>query len=286
MKILIVEDSRTEREILRYLLESRFQNAAKFREAGSLDAAFGFLARGDIDCVILDLQLPDSAGRETFEKLVKRFPEVPVVVMTNNKDRDLALDMIQKGAQEFVIKNYTDEEELFRRVLFAIEKHRRTVRVPAEDAASVHQLEKSKARMLTAHEDGDGARTQEATVATTNAIADLSKKMFTELQAVNSNITKQGVMLEDAMATSNRLKEEILEGNPNQPSMRSQVELLTSRVSDIERREKSRVSIQPKSPRARLALAILIALGIIASAGIGGYFGIKGRAKSVNSQER
>lgn len=283
MKILIVEDSKTDREILRYLLESRFQNAAKFREAASLDAAFEFLARGDIDCVILDLQLPDSAGRETFEKLVKRFPEVPVVVMTNNKDRDLALDMIQKGAQEFVIKNFTDEEELFRRVLFAIEKHRRTVRVPIEDASTVHELERAKARMLSAHEKGDEARTHEAAIETTNAIADLSKKMFTELQAVNSNINKQGVMLEDTVNTSNRLKAEILEGNPNQPSMRSQVELLTSRVSDIERREKVQLSMYPK-PRTRLILAILITLGIIASAAIGGYFGIKGRAEPIDIQ--
>src|SRR5690606_5972462 len=184
-------------------------------------------------------------------------------------------DMIQKGAQEFVIKNYTDEEELFRRVLFAIEKHRRTVRVPLEDAASIHQLEKSKARMLTAHEDGDAVGIQKATVATTYAIADLSKKMFTELQTVNSNITKQGLMLEDTVNTSNRLKAEILEGHPDHPSMRSQVEVLTSRVSDIERREKGgQVRLHPKAPRTRLILATLIVIGNSASAGIGSYFGI------------
>lgn len=283
MKILIVEDSRSEREILKYLLESRFQNAAKFREAGSLDAAFGFLDRGDIDCVILDLQLPDSAGRETFEKLVKRHPEVPVVVMTNNKDRELALDMIQKGAQEFVIKNYTDEEELFRRVLFAIEKHRRTVRVPTEDAATVHRLEKAKARMLTAQEEGQGQLMQMTTVETTSAIADLAKRMFTELQTVNTNMTQQKGMLEEAITTSKKLKVEMLEGTPNQPSMRSQVELLTNRVNDMERREKGRVPSSRVSPR-WLLLVVLIIVGTIASAGVGGYLAIKGRAQSQHIQ--
>src|ERR1700744_4061072 len=155
MRILIVEDSATDRELLKYLLADKFMSEAKFREASNLATAVKYLDGGNIDCVLLDLQLPDSAGKETFEKLVSRYPDVPIIVMTHNKDRELAVSMIQLGAADYILKSYTDEEELFRRIVFAVEKHRRTVRMPAENAASIHKLERAQANLVTARKSGE-----------------------------------------------------------------------------------------------------------------------------------
>lgn len=138
-RILIVEDSPTDREILRYLLEDQFKSEAKFREASSLATAFRYLELGNIDCVVLDLQLPDSAGRETFQKINERFPDIPTIVMTHNKDRALAIDMIKMGAADYVLKDYTNPEDIFRRIIFAVEKHHRSVRMPAEKVQTVQQ---------------------------------------------------------------------------------------------------------------------------------------------------
>ena len=132
MKILIVEDDSVQREVLRSLLEARFQQQAKLREADNLKTAFMYLDRADVDCVVLDLQLPDSDGRETFFALHEAHPEIPIVVMTNNLDRDLALAMIKGGAADYLIKNFTNDEEIYRRILFAIERQRRGERVPYE----------------------------------------------------------------------------------------------------------------------------------------------------------
>ena len=148
MRILIVEDSPTDRQLLRFLLEDQFKEEAKFREAANLDTAFRYLRMGNIDCVILDLQLPDSAGRETFERIHAQYPHLPMIVMTNNKDRELALEMIQAGAADYILKSYTDPEELFRRIVFAVEKHRRTVRVPPESASTVHRLDQAQLNLL------------------------------------------------------------------------------------------------------------------------------------------
>ena len=166
MKILIVEDNPSDRELLKFALEERFQKEAKFREATTLELAKTYLMRGDIDCVILDLQLPDSAGRGTFKALSSQFPQVPIIVMTHDKNRDLALETIRDGAADYVVKNYTDPEELFRRVLFAVEKHRRSFTVPPEAAADVHRLEKARARMLTAQRSGEHTAVQASAVET------------------------------------------------------------------------------------------------------------------------
>lgn len=234
MRILIVEDNPTDRELLRYLLESRFQSEAKFREANSLGTAFRYLDGRNIDCVILDLQLPDSAGRETFEKLYERYPDVPVIVMTHNKDRGLALDMIKAGAADYILKDYTNEEDIFRRILFAIEKHQRTIRVPYDQAASVHALERAKANMLTAHQSGEHVAIQETTVATTSAVAEISRHLFTELQRLSAQLTEKDQRDERNTKIIESLQAELL-GTSAQLSMRSRMDSLDLRIREIER---------------------------------------------------
>lgn len=140
MKILIVEDDSIQREVLRQLLEARFQHAAKLREADNLKTAFAYLARGDVDCIVLDLQLPDSDGRDTFLTLHDKYPAIPVVVMTHNLDRELALDMIKSGAADYLIKNFTNDEEIFRRIVFAVERQRRGLKVPYEQLAEASRV--------------------------------------------------------------------------------------------------------------------------------------------------
>jgi len=191
---------------------------------------------GNVDCVILDLQLPDSAGRETFEKINERFPDVPVIVMTHNKDRNLAIEMIQAGAADYVLKDFTNEEDIFRRIVFSVEKHRRTVRMPTEKVAAVHQLDRARAEMMTAHQSGEHMAIQNTTVATTSAVADLSRKMFTELQMLSSKMAQSEQLDKNLTRIVENLETELLRGQGGRPSMRSQVDLVDHRISQVEKR--------------------------------------------------
>src|SRR5512142_2281922 len=122
LRILIVDDSAADRALLKYLIEDHLSYEAKFREATTLETAFRYLDSGNIDCVLLDLQLPDSAGKETFTKIIERYPDVPIVILTHNRDRDLAIDMIRSGASDYILKTYTEgSDEVCRRILYAIE---------------------------------------------------------------------------------------------------------------------------------------------------------------------
>ncbi len=235
-RILIVEDSPTDRDLLRYLLEDQFKDEAKFREANNLATAFKYLEQGNIDCVVLDLQLPDSAGRETFQKINERFPDIPTIVMTHNKDRTMAIDMIKMGAADYVLKDFTNPEDIFRRIVFAVEKHHRTVRMPAEKAKAVHQLERAQANMVTAHKSGEHMAIQSTTLETTTAVADISRKMFTELQTITNELAKKSARDEQTSKSVEALEAEILRGNGARPSMRSQMDMLNHRVEQSEKR--------------------------------------------------
>ena len=234
MRILIVEDNPTERDLLRYLLEGRFQSEAKFREANSIETASRYLEGRNIDCVILDLQLPDSIGKETFTKLNDRYPEVPIIVMTHNKDRDLAIEMIRLGAADYILKDYTNEEDIFRRVMFAIEKHQRTIRLPIDKAASIHALDQAKATMLSAHESGKPEALQKATTETTQAMSEVTKHLFTEMQAISIGLERKVEKDAQVYKLIEDLKTNLL-GGPDQISIRNKIEGLEDRLKNVER---------------------------------------------------
>lgn len=230
MRILIVEDSPTDRQLLRFLLEEHFREDAKFREADNLGTACRYLEMGNIDCVLLDLQLPDSAGKETFEKIVRRFPSVPVVVMTHNRDQELAMDMIRSGASDFILKSYTDSSDIFRRILFAVEKHHRMVRMSSEKVASVHELDQAKANLVAAQERGEPEAIRDAAAATTVAIADMTRRMFTEIQELTILVSQQGTRQEELRHSVKTLETEVLNGTDTDHSMKSRLEIIEHRL--------------------------------------------------------
>ena len=292
MRILIVEDNPTDRDLLRYLLESRFQNEAKFREANSLETAFRYLDSRNIDCVILDLQLPDSTGKETFQKLSDRYPDVPVIVMTHNKDRGLALDMIKAGAADYILKDYTNEEDIFRRIIFAVEKHHRTIRVPTDKAASMHALERAKANMVTAHQSGEHVAIQASTVATTSAVADISRHLFTELQRLSAQLEEKNARDEHTSKVIEALQTELL-GSGTQLSVKARIDGLDHRIKDVERVSRSSLtSINPEAKATKITrhnvivFAGLVAV-VLALLGAVAWFAHQGGpSRSVGTSER
>lgn len=82
--------------------------------------------KGDIELILLDLGLPDTkGGDDTFQRLEKLSPAVPVVILTGLEDHDLAIRLIGEGAENFVRKNIINERPgLLRDAIdFAISRH-------------------------------------------------------------------------------------------------------------------------------------------------------------------
>lgn len=125
MKVLIVEDSFPDRELILEMLQEHFKSESKFREAYDLARALEYLGRWDFDCILLDLNLPDSTGWDTFQAIHNAYPRIPVVVLTNNKSQSLALQIIRAGASDVIIKDFMNTTMIFRRILFAVERTKR-----------------------------------------------------------------------------------------------------------------------------------------------------------------
>jgi two-component sensor histidine kinase len=90
--------------------------------APRLEAALDRLRCERYDIVLLDLQLPDAQGFETFAKTQVRAPHLPIVVLTGNEDRELALKAVRHGAQDYLVKGRFDTDLLVRAMRYAIQR--------------------------------------------------------------------------------------------------------------------------------------------------------------------
>ncbi len=89
-----------------------------------LSEALERLSSGGVDAVILDPDLPDSQGIVSFERMYAFAPNVPVIVLTNEAEDELAVRAIQGGAQDCLRKDVAEPAVLLRSVAYAIERHR------------------------------------------------------------------------------------------------------------------------------------------------------------------
>src|ERR1700734_3487694 len=75
---------------------------------------------GGIAAVLLDLQLPDVVGIETFDRLFAAIPHIPIVILSSTRDAAIAKSAIQRGAQDFLLKERLDDYVLPKTLAAAI----------------------------------------------------------------------------------------------------------------------------------------------------------------------
>jgi hypothetical protein len=92
--------------------------------AESLASGLDKLARGKVDLVLLDLELPGSRGLEAFSKVNASYGDVPIIVLSSQDDDEIATSAVEAGAQDYLVKAKTSGQLLRRAMRYAIERHR------------------------------------------------------------------------------------------------------------------------------------------------------------------
>jgi len=121
--ILLVEDDRADAYILRRMLEVDGGQRFAVEHVQQLGKGLDRLAEGGIDVVLLDLGLPDSFGLETFHRVNRQAPDVPVVVLSGLDDEAVGVQAVREGAQDYLVKGNIDGQLLVRAIRYAIERH-------------------------------------------------------------------------------------------------------------------------------------------------------------------
>ncbi|MCF7855706.1 MAG: hybrid sensor histidine kinase/response regulator [Candidatus Pacebacteria bacterium] len=121
---LFVEDSPGDARLIQELLSEEKRGLFRVTRAVTLEETLDKLSNTRFDVVILDLNLPDSAGLETYSKVQKHHPALPVVVLTGYDDQQFATLALQQGAQDYLVKGSVGHGLLVRSLLYAIERKR------------------------------------------------------------------------------------------------------------------------------------------------------------------
>jgi two-component system, cell cycle sensor histidine kinase and response regulator CckA len=120
-RILLVEDNPLDaRLVLRLLQAASPKNDCQQRT--TLAEAIETLSRLAVDVVLLDLNLDDSSGYETFARVRTAAPSAAILVLSASEDEELAIRTVREGAQDYLVKGSFDAKLLVRAILYAHER--------------------------------------------------------------------------------------------------------------------------------------------------------------------
>jgi len=122
-RLLLVEDDRGFARLLREMFKEQGSPDTEVTHVESLSEAVNHLAGHTVDIILLDPGLPDSQGIDTVRQAHAAAPRVPLVVLTGRNDESLALEALQEGAQDYLVKGQIDTRGLLRFLRYAIERN-------------------------------------------------------------------------------------------------------------------------------------------------------------------
>jgi signal transduction histidine kinase len=154
-EILLFEDDPADAIIIEdQLWSTEAVHNARLTRVERLADGLNQLRRQRFDLALLDLSLPDSKGIETFEKLHRAAPDLPVIVVTGLHDELVAFRILREGAQDYLPKNRIGiGDSIARAIHVAIERNRLRV----ELSRRAEQLAKSEASVRSIIESSSDA---------------------------------------------------------------------------------------------------------------------------------
>ena len=124
-RVLLIEDDKSFRLLLKRLLEKKFDS--KVYEAE--DGASGLISfeKEKPHLVFLDIEMPNMNGLQFLEKIKNRTRPVVIVVMTNHDEKEYVEKIIQLGVEDYLLKTKF-VTQLYERIEVLLKKIKRTTR--------------------------------------------------------------------------------------------------------------------------------------------------------------
>jgi len=129
LNILMVEDNPGDELLLSELLSGSGLAIGTVHKAGRMSEAVAMIQQYPVDIILLDLSLPDASGIDSFKSMRKAAVKIPIVILSGLADMTVALDAINLGAQDYLIKGDFDEKLLAKIILYSVERMRSLIQL-------------------------------------------------------------------------------------------------------------------------------------------------------------
>ena len=152
IKILLIEDDIVEARLIQEILKNFNLNQFCLTHVKRLQTAVNRLRQEQFDLILLDLTLPDSQGLASVELLVQNFSHLPIVVLTNTNDNQLAIEAVRQGAQDYLVKRNINIDVLVRSIQYAIERQKASDLLRETNENLMNQIQQKTAELMKAKE--------------------------------------------------------------------------------------------------------------------------------------
>lgn len=120
-RVLLIEDNPGDADLVRLRLVEGM-SPVDVNCVDRLSAGLASLTEKQPSVVLLDLNLPDSHGAETFRKVLETAPGVPIVILSGQDDESLAVKALHQGVQDYLVKGSITSAGLDRAMRYAVER--------------------------------------------------------------------------------------------------------------------------------------------------------------------
>ena len=135
-QVLLIEDNPGDADLVRLRLTEGLKQV-DVNCVSRLSDALTSIETKPPSVVLLDLNLPDSHGIETFRKVLEKAPHLPVVILSGHDDEALATKAIHQGVQDYIVKGDLTSRNLERSMRYAVQRQ-----------ALLHSLEISRKQQI------------------------------------------------------------------------------------------------------------------------------------------
>ena len=121
-KILIIDDDPFVRSMLEEILQS--ENYVVRTAKNGKDGLDKYRSEPDIELVVSDMNMAEMGGVEFIKEMRKLHFDIPIIILTVNKDIFIALEAIRSGAEDYLLKDENIQQTIVISVEKVLEKYR------------------------------------------------------------------------------------------------------------------------------------------------------------------
>jgi PAS domain S-box-containing protein len=119
-QILIVEDDRSFADLVQFQLSTIGFDLADVIAVASIEESIEVKTELEPDVILLDLNILDSNGVSTYDAVNDLFPEASVIVLSGMDDESVALEIVSKGGQDYLLKSDVNPQILDRSIKYGL----------------------------------------------------------------------------------------------------------------------------------------------------------------------
>jgi len=140
--ILLVEDNPGDSRLVIELFKEITSFNYQLIVAETLKDGCEKIKKHNIILIMLDLNLPDGTGKQTFDTIMKIAGNIPVILVSGQQDEELSLSLIKEGAQDYILKRDLNSNFLGKTIQYSLirKQAEQEIKKRIDELESFHKL--------------------------------------------------------------------------------------------------------------------------------------------------